>query len=216
MIKNAVNIPWPIIGVVLFWGIYGLVYFADRQAFIAMVKKCSAEKFNNSELITNFTKFFKFHPLSPHKTDLIVKMIPSLVAEKRPIINWVRKINGKDIDVQFPDALLFSYFVLQEKGYINELNLLKNKTDKCFSDDSEFHKIKNCIFHSELINVDEIDALNGTYSKGIAYFYTALNSYMLGNIEFGNIYAEKAVSLIPEKTMSDLVFGIRSSHEEAN
>lgn len=210
------NIPWPIIGTLLLWALCGLVYFSDRRALIVLIRKCTSGKFNNAELISNFKIFFKFHPLSLHKTDLIIKMIPALIAEGHSVMKWIRKVNGKDVNTQFSEALLFAYFVLSEKSYTDELNLLKKKTDTCFVNDKKFNKVKNCIFNIERIHGDEIEALIGKYSKGIAYYYASCEAYNLGDMEVGNKYANKAKLLVPEKIMFDLVNERISKYEETN
>ena len=206
-IKLIVNniFPWPIIAVIILWVLYGLSCIFDNKAIVLLANKCNVNKYDNKELIKAFKRYFMFHPLSVYNSDLTVKMIPSLMAENKNILKWVKRITGKDLHPTILGQLLFSYFVLQENNYAEELKILQHRTSDCFADDKQFVKIKNYIFGSQIVSNEEIDLINGKYEKAIVYYYLACNAYARGEIELGDKSFETALLLVPEKAMSDLL-----------
>ena len=167
-------------------------------------------------MIKSFKKFLVYHPLSLEKTGLIVKLLPSLIVEKQDVMKWIRKINAKDIRIEFSQPLLFDYFILHEIGYKKELDLLLKKTNKCFFDNNEFTKMKKCIFDSIPKSEENIEELKGNFSKGIYLYYLFCNEYSRGNTTAGNPYADKAIELIPAKIMIYIVNRKKSEYEKEN
>ena len=101
-------------------------------------------------------------------------------------------------------------------GCKKELDLLLKKTNKSFLDNNEFIKMKKYIFEPVKEKNKNIEEFKGKYYKGIYYYYSFCSEYNRGNISTGNIYADKAAELIPEKILINIINRKKREYEKEN
>lgn len=209
--------PMPILGVIAVWVAMFLLRKGQMKAVKAFFEEIEKRDLSAAERINEVENYIKRHPFIFEKSQLLLWIMPDLLAEGEDLMKRIGIINVKDIHPSLHQFSVYVLHLLKENGRAEEYSALKKKLDKIR------HTAIGLDEAMKAIDVGSVEGIPSFVTDGeapylnvIYYYYRSADENKKGNTEEALRYSDMANKAIPEKVMRAVTNRRNDSYEIGN